>query len=203
MHIEFLLEEDSTGAALEVLLPKIIGQRATYIFHVYQGKPDLLGNLGARLAGYRQWIPDDWRIVVLIDQDDDDCRALKGRMEAIAQQVGLTTKTAARPGASFKVVNRLAIEELEAWFFGDVQALCAAYPGVPRTLGNRAKFRNPDAIKGGTWEAMEKVLQKAGYYRAGMPKIECASRIAQQMDPQRNVSRSFRLFRDTLRAVVR
>jgi hypothetical protein len=202
MHIEFLLEEDSARAALAILLPKITGQRVTYNFHIHQGKQDLLGSLPARLAAYRQWIRHDWRVFVLVDLDEEDCQALKRHLETIAEQAGLITKTAARSGTRFQVVNRLAIEELEAWFFGDIQALCAAYPRVPRTLGGRAKFRNPDAIKGGTWEALERVLQRAGYYRAGMPKIEAAARIAQHMDPERNSSRSFRLFRDTLRAMA-
>lgn len=50
----------------------------------------------------------------------------------------------------FQVLNRLAIEELEAWFFGDVAALHSAYPRVPSTLGRRSRYRDPDAIRGGT-----------------------------------------------------
>ena len=57
------------------------------------------------------------------------------------------------PQLSFQLVNRLAVEELEAWFFGDVDAMATAYPRVPRTLAQRAPYRDPDRIKGGTWEA--------------------------------------------------
>jgi len=60
------------------------------------------------------------------------------------------------------VVNRIAIEELEAWYFGDVEAICDAYPGVPRTLAQRNGMREPDEIRGGTWEALERVVQRAG-----------------------------------------
>ncbi len=96
------------------------------------------------------------------------------------------------------MLNRIAIEELEAWFFGDVKAIAEAYPGVSLSLGNKAKYRNPDAITGGTWEALQRVLQTEGYYLAGMPKIEVARKISEHMEPKRNQSRSFQVFRDAL-----
>jgi len=107
----------------------------------------------------------------------------------------MTTKS--RPGANgrFKVVNRIAVEELEAWFFGDVDAVRAAYPKVSLTLSAKAAYRNPDAIRGGTREALEHVLRQSGYHKQGLPKIENARTIARHMDPDRNRSRSFRCFR--------
>ena len=59
----------------------------------------------------------------------------------------------------FQVLNRIAIEELEAWFFGDVQALNQAYPKTPKTLGHKSRYKDPDSIKGGTWESMERELK--------------------------------------------
>ncbi len=97
---------------------------------------------------------------------------------------------------------RIAIEELEAWFFGDVDALREAYPQVPRNLGRRAQFRDPDAITGGTAEALERVLKQAGYYRSGMPKVEVARRVAEHMDPGQNRSRSFQALVDGLQRLV-
>jgi hypothetical protein len=97
-----------------------------------------------------------------------------------------------------QVVNRIAVEELEAWFFGDTGALRAAFPHVPPTLGQKAPYRNPDEIKGGTWEALERELQRSGYFRGGLPKIEAARTIARYMEPERNGSRSFCHFRNAL-----
>ena len=91
------------------------------------------------------------------------------------------------------------MEELEAWFFGDVEALVAAYPRVPRTLERWKDYRDPDAIRGGTWEALGRVLQRAGYFPGGLAKKAAARTIATHMNPERNRSRSFRLFLDTLR----
>ena len=73
MHIEFLLEERSAEVALNVILPKILSDNVSFHFHVFDGKRDLLKQFPARLKGYHYWIPDDWRIMVLIDEDRQDC----------------------------------------------------------------------------------------------------------------------------------
>ncbi|MGD0827532.1 MAG: DUF4276 family protein [Desulfobaccales bacterium] len=59
-----------------------------------------------------------------------------------------------------QVLNRIAIEELESWFFGDGIALKTAYPGIPETLDKKSKYRNPDAIER-TWEALERLASIA------------------------------------------
>lgn len=202
MHIEFLVEEPSAEVALHNLLPKIMGLKLLYNIHVFQGKKDLINSLANRLRGYRSWLPDDWRIVVLVDEDREGCLDLKERLEKIVSNEGLITRSMAGPGGRFQVINRLAIEELEAWFFGDVTALRTAYPKVPKWLDRRKLYRNPDAIQGGTCQALERVLQNAGYYRGGLPKKEAARRISEHMDPTRNTSKSFQVFRDALQELV-
>ena len=198
MHVEFLVEEPSTEAALTELLPGIFRGRATWTIHVYQGRTDLMTKLPGRLRGYAHWLPADWYIVVIVDEDREDCLALKLRMEEATKAAGLTTRSQRPPGGRIQVVNRIAVEELEAWFFGDVPALCAAYPGVPDALERKRGFRDSDAIAGGTWEALERVLQRAGYHKGGLPKIEAARAIARHMQPDRNRSRSFRCFHAAL-----
>ena len=193
MHVEILLEEPSAEAFLQELFPSLLPPPVTWNPVVFQGKNDLLRNLEPRLRAYRKWIPDDWRIVVLVDEDRQDCLALKQKMETAAANAGLSTKTSPK-GGIFTVVNRIAIEELEAWLFGDVPALVEAYPGVSPNLGAKARFRAPDAIAGGTWEALEQVLQRAGYYGGGLPKIEAAREVAKRMQPARNTSESFQHF---------
>jgi hypothetical protein len=197
-HIELLVEEPSAEAALSELLPKIIGDRATWTIHPHQGKKDLLTKLPSRLKGYASWLPQDASIVVLIDEDRENCRRLKQRLEKAAVDARLSTSNARSRGGRIQVVNRIAVEELEAWFFGDVEALMQAYPRIPATLSQKSRYRDPDAILGGTWEALERVLQKAGYFKGGLPKIEAARSIARKMNPQHNRSRSFCCFRDSL-----
>lgn len=193
MHVEFLLEEPSAEEALRQLLPKILSTESTFELRNLQGKENLLKQLQTRLQGYANWNMPDLRIVVLVDRDSADCENLKRQLEAAAQAVGLSTKTSAQGGA-FVVLNRIAIEELEAWFFGDVNAIVAAYPKVPLTLGEQAKYRDPDAIAGGTAEALERVLQGKGYHPGGLAKLKAARDIAQHMDPTRNRSKSFQVF---------
>ncbi len=78
------------------LLPRLLPDDRTFEVHAFQGKADLLGKPGARLPGYAQWLPADWRLFVIVDRDDEDCRALKQRLEALATRAGLVTR-AARP----------------------------------------------------------------------------------------------------------
>lgn len=200
-HIEFLVEEPSMEAALRLLLPKML---PTTSFEVYshQCKAELLGALPSRLRAYKQWLPDDWRIVVILDRDRDDCTALKKRLEKLAGEAGLVTRSRAKAN-KFALVNRLAIEELEAWYFGDWEAVREAYPRVPEGVPTKAKFRDPDDIAGGTWEALERVLKKAGYFPSGLRKIELARNVAERMVPNRNGSRSFQVLRDTLVEMAR
>jgi hypothetical protein len=159
-----------------------------------------MDNLTSRLRGYQKWLPENWRVAIVVDRDDDDCVQLKLRLETSAREAGLSTKTAAG-SKRWQIVNRLAIEELEAWFFGDMDAVRAAFRRVPDTLEKQAAFRDPDAIRGGTWEALERVLQKAGYFKGGYRKIEAAREISQHMVPARNRSHSFTIFRDTILAL--
>jgi hypothetical protein len=197
-HVEFLVEEASMEAALELLLPRML-RKATFKIHSYQGKPDLLGQLPQRLRGYKAWIPQTWRIIVIVDRDDEDCETLKRKLETMSRQAGLRTRSAAGGEAGYLVVNRLAIAELEAWFFGDWEAVREAYPKAAATIPAKAAYRAPDAIRGGTHEALERVLQQAGYFTSGLRKIELARAVAKYMVPSRNTSPSFCSLRDALR----
>jgi len=203
MHLEFLVEELSAEAALYNLVPKILGEQISFVIHSYRGKSDLLNKLSGRLKGYAGWLPEEYQIVVLIDEDREDCNQIKMQLEDAALEAGLVTKTKARPGTEFQVLNRVAIEELEAWFFGDVPALVRAYPRIPQSLDQKARYRNPDTIAGGTWEALERILQQYGYYKGGLEKPRAAGEISQHMDPFRNRSKSFQVFRDGLLAIVK
>jgi hypothetical protein len=194
MHIEFLVEEPSSEAALKNLIPKICGRGISFNIHAYQGKSDLLNNLPRRMKGYRNFLPQDWRIVVLIDEDREDCTVLKERMNNAAKEAGLTAKCVNQNASRFHVLNRIAIEELEAWFFGDVKAIHEAYKKVPLALSTKSAYIDPDMIKGGTWEALERELQRAGYFKSGLAKIKVAREISANMVPSRNRSRSFQVF---------
>lgn len=195
VHLEFLVEEPSMEAYLQGILPKILGQSASFNIYPYQGKADLLGKLANRLRGYRSWLPPDWRVFVVVDRDDQDCNVLKQQMEAAIVLSGLRTRSS---GNDWQVVSRIAIEELEAWYFGDWAAVHSAFPKVPTTVPSQAKYRSPDQVTGGTWEAFQRVLQRAGYYPGGLRKVEAARLVSSASEPDRNRSASFR----TLHAAI-
>jgi hypothetical protein len=196
MLLHFFVEEPSAEAALVELVPRILkGQAFEYDIFPFQGKHDLLSKLPSRLKAYTSPPADEWRIIVLIDRDEEDCTKLKGRLEDVAAKAGLKTRTLSPQ--DFRLVNRIVIEELEAWFFGDVEALRAAYPrSIDPNLAAQAAYRDPDAIKGGTWESLERLLKRD--HPGGLEKIRAAQDIAQHMQPERNRSRSFQVFREAL-----
>ncbi|MBS0464907.1 MAG: DUF4276 family protein [Proteobacteria bacterium] len=193
LHVELLVEEPSMEAFLRELLPRVLPAGRTFAVYPFQGKSDLLGKLPDRLRGYARFLPDDWRIVVVVDRDDDDCRELKQKMEAMAKQAGLRTRSRAG-SARWQVVNRIAIEELEAWYFGDWQAVCEAYPHVSPSVRNQRAHRHSDAVAGGTWEAFERVMKRHGYFRQGLRKIEAARALGKCVEAARSDSASFLCF---------
>lgn len=203
MNLEFFVEESSAEAALKAVLPKMLPDFVCFDVHAFRGKTDMLKKLPSRLKGMRwKFQESDFGIVVLIDEDREDCHEVKQMLEETAVGAGLTTKSSVMSGDRFQVLNRIAVEELEAWFFGDFQALKKAYPRIPVSLEDKAAYRNPDAIKGGTWEALQSLLQSYGYHRGGLNKIEAARVIAEHLDPGKNRSKSFQIFRNGLREII-
>jgi len=192
MHIEFLVEEPSMEMALKILVPKIVGPQHTFCIHNFHGKKKLLKQLAKRMQAYANFLPDDWRIVILVDRDNDDCRQLKQQL-CIATQVLITRKGEV-------VLHRIAIEELEAWFLGDIPAIRIEFPKIPAKLDKRQKFRDPDAIKGGTWETLDKLLKDYGYQ--GLVKTQFAQQIAPHIAIDNNRSTSFQHFRDGLKMLI-
>ncbi|WP_187632005.1 DUF4276 family protein [Hymenobacter lutimineralis] len=193
MHIEFLLEEESAKAALDVLLPKLLPPDTTWSCYPHRGKTDLFQRLPGRLKTYaRQFAGQpDLRVVILMDADSD-CKRRKGELEKIVADAGLLTKTTAA-GQPFRIITRLAVQELEAWFLGDRAAIHAAYPRV-RPPHFSGLPHDPDTIAD-TWETLWRVLQEGKYYLTGKAKVEWAETITPHLEPDRNTSASFQYFR--------
>lgn len=201
MHVEFLLEEPSAKAALDVLLPRLLPTGSTFDCLPHRGKTDLLARLPGRLRTYARRLPAEphLRVVVLMDADTN-CRARKQELEQLVAAAGLLTKTSAPNGQAFQVLTRLAVTELEAWFLGDPAAIQAAYPRVhPHHF--KGLPTNPDTIAD-AWETLWRVLQKAGLFNAGKAKVTWAAAIAPHLEPSRNSSVSFEYFCHGLAALT-
>lgn len=196
-HLEILVEEPSAEAFLSAWLPPLLGDHATFAIRVFQGKSDLLANLEKRLKGYAHWLPGYARILVLVDRDNADCTVLKSTLEQAAAAAGLSTRTG-MAGQAWQVANRIAIEELEAWYFGAWSSVLRAYPKAPTNIAMKASWRQSDEIAGGTWEAFERVMQKAGYFKGGLRKIEAAQAIGAEFDAKECHSPSFTAFHNAI-----
>lgn len=201
LHYEILTEEPSAKVFLETLLARktIIRGIDSYKISSFEGKTELLKILPDKLRAYWERIPllqaqgFELCIIVLIDKDNDDCKVLKDKLEQIARNVNLSTPSS-RSNGIFRVLFRIAIGELENWYFGDETAVCNAFPRV-KSFANKEKYRDPDAIPDG-WEAFEDLLKQAHELKPKekLKKSETAEKIAAYFNPQDNRSPSFQVF---------
>lgn len=214
MHFEILTEDASGKIALEILLVKILGTYGnphTYRFHHYKGvgripanmtvkanprKRLLLDRLPSILRGYGKSLGSDSCVAVIIDSDRKDCKAFKAELNSILRSCNPSPNS----------LIRIAVEEIEAWYIGDKEALVKAYPNAKlHVLDSYIQ----DSVCG-TWEKLADAiypggsveLKKAGWPIIGQVKCTWAADCAKHMDIERNSSPSFRVFRDGIRHKV-
>lgn len=203
MHLIFFTEEQSAEAALSNIIPKIIDTNEhSFQIITHNGRNDLMKKLPNKLKAFLQSNQPDEKYIILVDRDSNDCKMIKNQLEEIALELGIGTKTNPKSDGTFKVVNRIAIEELESWFIGDQQAIETAFPGINSTFFSQQRFKDPDSIKGGTCENFERLLRRAGYYRAGLAKIDAARKVSEYMNPLLNKSRSFQCFLEGVQSIL-
>jgi hypothetical protein len=211
MHFEFLVEDQSCKKAMTVLIPQILGDSHTFRIHAYRGighlpkdlrpksgadKRILLDQLPRILRGYGKSSPQSY-IVVICDLDD------KNKAQFLADLNGILKACDPTPNAHFC----LAVEELEAWYLGDSNAVSSAYPNVKSAL--LSTYVN-DSICG-TWERLadaifkggSSALKKLGWQAVGREKSKWATDICPHMDVSNNLSPSFNHMAGKLTTAVR
>ena len=216
MHFEVLVEDRSGKTALDILIPKIVGDQHTFRVIPYRGigripqnltthtdvsKRQLLDQLPRLLRGYgrtfARYSPNYRAAVILVCDLDDKC--LKTfRQEFFAVLDGCDPK----PETRFCI----AIEEVEAWLLGDMPAIIATYPKAEVNVLNG--YEN-DSICG-TWELLadavynggSSTLKTKGWQAVGREKSSWSKNIAPLMDVDSNVSPSFRYFQRKLRELT-
>jgi hypothetical protein len=190
MKVHVLVEGPSERALLDAWLPRFLPNHRAQV-HPHQGKGrlstdpgkpldprrrGLLDQLPAKLRAYGKSLdPRTDGVVVLVDADDDDCVDLKRRLVALLGQID------PRPNVLF----RIAVEETEAFYLGDMAAVHRAFPG---TRASRLKDYKPDACVG-TWEVFRDAIGETGE-----DKVDWAERIGPHLttDPEKSTSPSFR-----------
>lgn len=219
MHFEVLVEDQSGKQALEILVPRIIGDQHTFKVIAYKGigripknltrkadasKRILLEQIPRLLRGYWQTFssyPDDCRAAVIVVCDLDD----KCHKDFRDDLLKILNTLDPQPDRDFCFFC-FAIEEGEAWFLGDIPAIKNAYPkardGVLNSYAN-------DSICG-TWECLaeaiypggSQALSKNGWQAIGREKSEWSEKITPHMDIDLNNSPSFCYFRDKIRTLL-
>lgn len=208
MHFEFLTEDQSSKIAMEILIPKLLGNDITFRIFSYKGigripknlcpqsgasKRLLLDQLPKVLRGYGK-DPNCGIIVVICDLDDKDKQQFLSELQQLLNDCDPKPET---------TLFCLAIEEFEAWYLGDINAVKAAYPKANNTV--LSGYKNDDIC--GTWELLadaickggSKYLKKKGWQAAGEQKAIWAKEISPHMDVDDNLSPSFGEMRTKLR----
>lgn len=213
MHIEILVEDSSGEKLLGAVLPKLLGEYGsphTWNMHSYKGigripknlkagadpkKRILLDQLPRLLQGYGK-TPGIDAVVVVLDTDKRNCGDFLTELKSLAAGCNPAPNT----------LYRLAIEEVEAWYLGDRQALTNAYPRAKADVLHRYV---QDSVCD-TWELLadaiypggSTAIKKARWPLPGQVKHEWAEKIGPLLEPDRNVSPSFGKLRDGLRRLI-
>lgn len=217
MHFEILVEGQAELTALSILMQQIVGeygQPHTWKIHKHRGigqipdnpeaRPNkndqtLLHNLPSKLRAYGDERRVDVVVIVLVDLDDrPDCVSFKNNLIELLRYCQYQPRT----------LFRIAIEELEAWFLGDQQAIRQAYPDVRQ----QALDTYIQDSQSGTWEKLAEAVFPGGLVALGQhgkrsvkileQKRIWASEICRHIDIQRNQSPSFQAFCKGIRRMI-
>ena len=216
MNFEVLVEDQSGKKALDILIPKIIGDQHTFRVIEYRGighipknlksstdaskrilldqLPRLLRGYGKTFAGYPANYPA--AVIVVCDLDDKCLKAFRQELFRVLNACN------PRPETRFCI----AIEEGEAWLLGDIPAIKTAYPNARDNVLNG--YTN-DAICS-TWELLADAisqggatgLERKGWREVGREKSIWAANIAPLMNVEANNSPSFCYFRQKIQELM-
>lgn len=173
MNLVFLLEERSMKEVLDIILPKILPDHVTFKTVPHNGKSDLENSIPKKL---KAWKEPDTKFVIVRDQDSGDCIDVKQALKDLCEP------------HRREVLIRIACRELEAWYFGDLEAVSAAYGKDVARLSQKSKYRIPDRI-GNPKDELKKLFPRH-------QQIDGARRIAVHMNIEKNTSTSFQQFVD-------
>ncbi len=217
MHFQFLIEDLSGEILIAELMTKLQKKYSSLTFdlksfqgigHLPRGKSvkqiksgKLLNSLPSYLKGFDKALKNiPAALFVVLDNDGRDCEVFQSELHKLAWQCAMVTD----------YVFCIAIEEIEAWLIGDVEAIFAAYPQLFRNVRGQQKSRTIKSCASksahGTWEDLAEIvchggaakLKELGYPEIGIKKREWAQKIGSCMEWERNTSPSFLHFKDEI-----
>lgn len=179
LHI--FTEEPSAKICFEALIANgnvVIKDGEQIKIHAHEGKKALeyaLSKTIPTISGY-----SGSKILVTIDQDKNDCKELKAKIEKILRE---------NCRCDYKI--RIVCKELESWFLGDLEAVAKSYPRFNIDQHkNKSKMRRVDEID----QPSKKLLKIIPEYKdkKALPKIEASKKISPHLDLNKNTSPSFK-----------
>ena len=131
-RVIFMLEEQCMKVLLDGLLPRIF-PKLEFVCIAHEGKKELENSISRKL---RAWREPEVCFVVVQDNDNGDCLALKQRLLQHC-----------REGEREDTLVRIVCQELEAWYLAEPDALAVAFADEKlRSIGNQSRYRDPDTI---------------------------------------------------------
>lgn len=175
-QVEILVEEASMERFLQYLLPNILPEGYTLgqncFVRPHNGKSDLMRSIPRKARGFK-FFPQPVRMVVVHDQDSNDCIQLKQNLIEIVK----------KENPQIPLLVRIACRELENWYLGDLVAIEKVYPeSKAGKQAQKARFREPDNLQGS--DEMKR-------FSTQFSKHHCAKEIPKHMDLAKNSSTSF------------
>jgi hypothetical protein len=159
-------------AFLDGLLPRIF-PNLIFLCIPHEGKNDLQKSIPRKL---RAWREPGVRFVIVQDNDSRDCKTLKRKLIKLC-----------REGDRNDSLVRIACQELEAWYFGEPEALANAYqkPRLINELG-QSRFQNSDEINQPSQQLREIIPE--------FQKKSGARLMSGLLSRENNTSHSFQIF---------
>jgi chromosomal replication initiation ATPase DnaA len=190
--IVFLVEDYSMRQFLDGILPRLGFDEHIFEIKHHRGKEDLISHLDKIIPSLSKRAQ---QIIVIIDQDKQDCVALKNEIK----------EKMAWCFCEYKI--RIACYELEAWFLGDMAAIAKCSPRFKaRSFQGKKKYRDVDNIEKPS-TVIAKIVPDWNDKYASKPKF--AQTIAQFVSLERqnlkqaNRSNSFHVLLETLFSLAR
>ena len=210
MLIEILSEDKSGAVVVERSVERICsaeGTKAQVNVRPHRGcgslpkEPDskppkfassLLDLLPAKLRAYNNvYRGTELILIITMDTDNNDPETMRKELYEAARKYA----------PDIRSVVGLSTEEVEAWMLGDREAIIDAYPRCDKKVLDAYE---QDSVCG-TWEVLCRAISEnadklidIGYPAIGHYKARWAEEISKYMQPERNVSPSFKTFKMAL-----
>lgn len=149
--LEIFTEERSMENFLRGLLPRILPSDfqldINCFIRPHEGKSDLKKSLIRKVKAFQNY-PHPVKLLIIHDQDSNDCKLLKADLVSICSSI-----------SNLEFLVRIACKELENWYLGDLYSIERIYPDSRASrLSNKSKFKRPDSLNG--TEELENLSKK-------------------------------------------